>query len=76
MLNENGLDLSRSWQSRNKKIFLPITVLQPCCCCVKFFFAFLLKFMNHGVQSIKQPAAVNEKQLCNEDAHYVYQQIK
>ena len=32
--------------------------------------------MNHGVQSIKQQAAVNEKQLCNEDAHYVYQQIK
>ena len=35
-----------------------------------------LKFMDHGIQRIKRPAAANEKRLSNEHAHYVYQQIK
>ena len=36
----------------------------------------ILKFMNHGIQHIQQPAVVTEKRLINEHAHYVYRQIK
>ena len=36
----------------------------------------LLKFMNHGMQRIWRPVAVNEKQLSNEHACYAYRQIK
>ena len=37
---------------------------------------FSLKFMNYGIQCIWRPAAVNEKGLINEHAHYVYRQTK